>query len=161
MGNEWNCEDREPHSENAQEQTPPAAGQQAQQREFAQGGQQSQFDRQQSGQEGFSDQETQGNQGSFSGGSETPEQLDQDRGTTLSESSGKAEDSETLTRPESGDLENLGQTDRQDSGFIGSQGSGNDDYLQEDTQSDFAERDSLNQQDDGGMGLPSSQEDDT
>ena len=147
MGTEWNNDEREPQNENAQSQTPGTTGQQNQQSEFAQGGQQSQFDREQSGQQGFSDQQTQGNQGSFSGGSEAAE---------------RSADSDTLT-DESSDLgttssgEGLGQSG-QDSGFIGSESSGSDDYLQEDTKSDFAERDSLNTENDDGMGSSSSED---
>ena len=91
--------------------------------------------------------QTQGNQGSFSGGSEAAE---------------RSSDSDTLTQ--SSDMgsgsreEKFGQSGAKESGFIGSESSSSDDYLPEDSQSDFAERDSLNTENDGGMGSSSSEE---
>lgn len=161
--------EREPQDENAQttgqQSQQSEFGRQSQQGEFAQGGQQSQFDRQQSGQEGFSDEQTQGNQGSFSGGSErsgqSSERFDPERGTGTTANEGFGTESDTLTqqssRQQSLEQQGSGQFG-QDSGFIGSQGSGSDEYVEDGEQSDLADRDSLTQENDQGMGSSSNEE---
>jgi hypothetical protein len=115
--------------------------------------------------EGFSDEQTQGNQGSFSGGSESTGQssggFDQERGTGTTANEGFGTDSDTMTqqssRQDSMNQQGSGQSG-QESGFIGSQGSGSDEYVEEGEQSDLADRDSLTQENDQGMGSSSSEE---
>jgi hypothetical protein len=147
-----------------------AFGQQTQQPEFAQQGQQSQAERQQSGQEPFSSPQASDNDqplGESSGGSGQVLGTNGDAGTATTLSEG-FESSETLTQSGSsqdsigqnaGGGSNFSDTDRQGSGFIGAQGSGSDDYLQESQNPELAQEDSLNQQDDDGMGTAGSEQD--
>jgi len=70
-------------------------------------------------------------------------------------------DSDTLTqqssRQDTMNQQGSGQSG-QDSGFIGSQGSGGDDFVETGQQTDLADEDALTQENDQGMGSSSSEE---
>ena len=124
------------------------AGQAQQGQYTAQGGQQSQADAQNSAQEGFNDQETQGNQRSFSGGSESLVDTLTQQSNDLGQGAGST-----------GSQESFGQSDEPGSGFMAQQGTGSDDFLQDNIgQGDLAQEDSLTQESDGGVGEAASEE---
>jgi hypothetical protein len=145
--------------------------QQDQQSEFARQGQQSQSERQENGQQPFVSPE--GNeQPSVSSAAGSGQPLGgtdsaTGTGTTLSQGfessgdetliqSGSSED--TLNRNAGGESA-FSDTDRQGSGFIGAQGSGSDDYLQQSQNPELSREDALDQQEDDGMGLAGSEQD--
>ena len=155
---------------NEQDRDDRTTGQQDQQSEFAQQGQQSQGHREDAGQpplagpDGSGEETSDGNAigsgqpigGNDSGtGSGTTLSQGFESSSTLSLNHG----SESRDEPSqnAGDPGGFNEADRQGSGFIGAQGTGSDDYLQTDNP-ELSREDSLNQQNDDGMGVAGSEE---
>ena len=153
---------------NEQNRDDQTTGQQNQQSEFAQQGQQSQSHREDAGRSplaspgGTSDETTGGSaigSGQPLGGNDSST----GSGTTLSQS---FESSSTLSLNHASATQNhasqdadgpsgFSDTDRHGSGFMAAQGTGSDDYLQTDNP-ELSREDSLDQQNDDGMGLAGS-----
>lgn len=155
---------------NEQDRDDQATGQQNQQSEFGQQGQQSQSHREDAGQsplaspDGSSDETTGGSaigSGQPLGGNDSGT----GSGTTMSQgfessstlSLNHASESQDEPSQNAGGPSGFSDTDRQGSGFIAAQGTGSDDYLQTDNP-ELSREDSLNQENDDGMGLAGSQE---
>lgn len=133
-------------------------------------GQQSQSERQENGQRPFvsPDGNEQSSVGSGAGSGQPLGDNDSacETGTTLGQGiespgdetliqSGSSQDS--LDQSAGGDS-GFSDTDRQGSGFIGAQGSGSDDYLQQSQNPELSREDALDQQGDDGMGLAGSED---
>jgi hypothetical protein len=132
---------------------------------FAQQGQQSQAEREDAGQEPFmspdgsnaqprasaaSGQPLGGNDSNTGTGTTLSQGFEPSAETTLAQPSG-AQQSATQTQSAAGDPEG--------SGFIAAQGTGSDDYLQQQNP-ELSQQDSLTQQDDDGMGSAGSEQSD-
>ncbi|QIK79394.1 hypothetical protein G7077_11265 [Sphingomonas piscis] len=165
MSNEWNEQDRQPESE---QQDNRVNGQQSQQSEFGQQGQQSQSEREQAGQSPFVSPDGSEQPASSFGDSGQPlggNDSGTGTGTTLSQGYDSGS-TDTLTQSGSSSdslNENAGggsgfsDTDSEGSGFIGAQGTGSDDYLQENNP-ELSRQDSLTQGNDDGMGEAGSEQ---
>ena len=131
-------------------------GQQRQQDVFSRQGQESQAEREQSGQPAFQSPETMTQEpelGERSGGGQPIGGNDSNTGTGTTLSQG--------FEPSSASNQDTSGEDRQGGGFMAAQGSGSDDYLRESSNPELAAEDSLDQQNDGGMGSPAGDEADT
>lgn len=114
---------------------------------------------QQSHQSKFGQQSQQSGEQSFGGGSDAQSIGSNDSetgtGTTLSQGF-ESSDTDTLTQQNS---EQGLASDQQGSGFMAQQGSGSDDYLQNEGQGDLASEDALDSEEDGGTGIAGSEDD--
>ena len=147
-----------------EQQDQQTTGQQTQQNAFAQQGQQSQAERQDTGQQPFMspDGSEQPSVASTAGSGQPLGGNDSETGTGTTLSQGFESSSETAIQAGSstdslsqnaGGGSGFSDTDSRGSGFIGAQGSGSDDYLQQSQNPELASEDALDQEDDDGMGL--------